>query len=371
MKKLRKNFSNIPGWGTKRKIVVIESDDWGSVRTRSTVDYNSMLGKGLNVDENFFTKYDALESNRDLENLFNHLTDFKDCTGRHPVFTPMCIVANPDFEKIKYSGFSQYSYKTLAETAEDYPNHNKLIDYWRKGVEERLFVPALHGREHLNVRRYLKGLQDDSNCGLKVSLEHGSLGASRWQSKSIIEYLGAFYPTENKDIEELKLIMQDAIRLFVEVSGYEPTHFIGPNREPAKELDKTLAEGGVTYITQSKLRKYPKGDDKFGFEFNWWGRRNKHDQIYIMRNCSFEPSGKPNSVNSCLYDIENAFKWNKPAVISSHRVNYVGSIVAKNSEDGLSQLSDLLNQILRKWPDVEFLTSTELGNSIRKSKGNA
>lgn len=30
-----KNFSNLPGWRTNRKIVVIESDDWGSIRMPS------------------------------------------------------------------------------------------------------------------------------------------------------------------------------------------------------------------------------------------------------------------------------------------------------------------------------------------------
>lgn len=57
---LQKNIANIPGWRTNRKIVVIESDDWGSVRTSSSEAYQQMLKKGLNVDQNFFTKYDCL-----------------------------------------------------------------------------------------------------------------------------------------------------------------------------------------------------------------------------------------------------------------------------------------------------------------------
>jgi len=38
-KALRKNLVNIPGWRTNRKIVVIESDDWGSVRMPSREVY--------------------------------------------------------------------------------------------------------------------------------------------------------------------------------------------------------------------------------------------------------------------------------------------------------------------------------------------
>ena len=48
--KTRKNLSNILGWSTKRKLVVLESDDWGSIRTRSKVDYEAMLLKKIDVE---------------------------------------------------------------------------------------------------------------------------------------------------------------------------------------------------------------------------------------------------------------------------------------------------------------------------------
>lgn len=361
---IRRYLSNALGWKTKRKIVVFESDDWGSIRTRSKADYDAMLSKGLNVDGSFFTKYDALESNDDLERFFNLLTQFKDSTGRHPVFTPMCIVANPDFEKIEKEGYQKYYFKSLTETAREYPNHDKLIEYWRKGSDERLFVPALHGREHLNVERYLKGVRDETNRGLKIVFEHRSIGASSYKGKQIVEYLGAFHPESKGEIVSLKAIMSDAVKLFSEACGYKPTHFIGPNREPARELDAVLAEDGVKYLTQSKLRKYPKGDDKYGFEFNWLGKKNKIGQTFIMRNSGFEPSGGVNTVDTCLTEIDIAFKWNKPAVISTHRANYIGEIDLSNADYGLGKLKTLLKEIIHKWPEVEFMTSTELGELI-------
>ena len=89
--------------------------------------------------------------------------------------------------------------------------------------------------------------------------------------------------------------------------------------------------------------------------------------MYITRNCFFEPSDKSKDwLTSCLADIDNAFKWNKPAVISSHRVNYVGSLNEKNRKIGLEQLRTLLNTVIKKWPEVEFMTSSELGDLIHK-----
>jgi hypothetical protein len=76
-------------------------------------------------------------------------------------------------------------------------------------------------------------------------------------------------------------------------------------------------------------------------------------------------------VNECLGDIASAFRWHKPCVISSHRVNYIGCIDEKNADEGLRKLDELLKEIIKRWPDVEFMTSTELGDIIRKEKGLA
>lgn len=369
MLNIRKNLSNALGWRTKRRIVVIESDDWGSIRTRSKKDYKLMLSKGLNVDSSNFPMYDCLESNEDLQNLFNILMKYKDSSGRSPVFTPMCIMANPDFEKIKLSGFSEYYYESFTETCKKYPNHDKVHDLWMQGINEKIFVPALHGREHINVKRWMNGLKNVDE-GLRIAFEHHSFGVVKYKGEDIPEYLGAFHPDKSNDIPDIERIIEEAVVLFNTICGYNPSHFIAPNREGPKELDNKLAKLGVKYLTMSKLRRYPLGDEKYKREFNWMGKVNNSGQVMIMRNCHFEPSDPivPDYANSCLREIENAFLWHKPAVISTHRVNYIGHIDEKNATFGLKELDYLLSSILKKWPDVEFMTSSELGDIIYNEK---
>jgi len=366
---IRKHLSNAIGWRTKRRIVVIESDDWGSIRTRSKKDYDAMLSKGLGVDRSNFTKYDGLESNTDLENLFELLNKHKDSTGRSAVFTPMCIMANPDFEKIKESEFRNYHYENFVETCKRYPNHDNVHDLWLEGIRERLFVPALHGREHLSVSRWMNLLKS-GNEGMLTAFEHQSFGGASFKGAEIPEYLGAFHPDFGSDIPHLQKIIEEAIVIFESICGYKPTHFIAPNREGPRELDATLAESEVKYLTMSKLRRYPMGEEKYGSEFHWVGKLNNLGQIMITRNCGFEPSDPLHTdwVSSCLSEIDNAIKWRKPAVISSHRVNFIGYIDEANASHGLKELDRLLRSIVKKWPDVEFMTSTELGKIIRESK---
>jgi len=59
-------------------------------------------------------------------------------------------------------------------------------------------------------------------------------------------------------------------------------------------------------------------------------------------------------------EIEQVFSCHKPAIISTHRVNYIGALHPENRERSLKLLKQLLQLIKKKWPDVEFLTSWEL-----------
>lgn len=370
---IRKALSNIPGWSTKRHIVVFESDDWGSVRIRSKADYDAMMFAGINLDKNPFTMFDGLETNSDLEGLFDVLSKHKDSTGRAAVFTPMCIVANPDFKKIKESGYKEYYYKTVSETTADYDNSEMVVTLWKEGSKNRLFMPALHGREHLHVNSYLNHLEKYE--AFRIALDHESFGI-RWYKKAEMkghDHCGAFAPEHKTEIPKLVEVAHDACRLFEQICGYKATHFIGCSAQPAIEVEMALADEGVKYITQAKLCKYPLGDGEFKRAYYWLGKINKRTgQMAMMRNGWFEPMHrKGDYVDSCMSDIALAFKYHKPCIISSHRANYCGRIVPENASNGLMNLDKLLYRIIKTWPDVEFMTSTELGEIIRKEKGLA
>jgi hypothetical protein len=365
--KFRKHISNIPGWRTGRKLIVFESDDWGSIRTRSRYDYDQMLEQGLDLDKSHFTKFDCLESNKDLQRLFNLLTGYNDIYGNHPVFTSMCVVANPDFKKIKDSNYENYFYEPFTETCIKYPNHSNVVNLWKQGIKEGLFIPEFHGREHLNPLRWIRALKSN-NRGIKISFEHESLGGTYYYKYKIPQYLAAFDPEFLEDIPHYREILLSGADLFNRLLGYYPRHFVASNKPEPKILEETLNEIGIKYLIRYKIQKYPKGNGEYSTEFNWLGKENKYGQLVLTRNCGFEPSdtSQKDWVDVCLNDIKTAFFWSKPAIISTHRVNYVSGINDNNALSGLNNLKRLLNQILRNWPDVEFITSNQLGEIINK-----
>src|SRR3546814_849377 len=106
-----------------------------------------------------FNQYDTLESNTDMEQLFDVLLRHSDQQGRNPVITAMTNVANPDFDKIRKRKHEQYFYEPFVDTLQRYPDHDRVYNLYREGIKQRIFVPEFHGREHVHISRWMDALQ--------------------------------------------------------------------------------------------------------------------------------------------------------------------------------------------------------------------
>ena len=71
-------------------------------------------------------------------------------------------------------------------------------------------------------------------------------------------------------------------------------------------------------------------------------------------------------VSKCFEEICWSFDNKKPAIINSHRFNYIGTINSKNAENNLKGLYRLLKQVKERYPDIEFVSSSELIDIIRQ-----
>jgi len=370
---IARNIVNIPGWSTQRKIVVFESDDWGSIRMPSGQARKELIRLGFPIQHQSFNMLDALESNDDLIDLFDLLKKHKDSTGRHPVFTAVSIVANPNFEKIKTSDYQQYYYEPFTETLNHYPNHDKVIDLYKQGISERLFVPVFHGREHLNVQRWLKALQSD-NKTVRTTFEHRITAIHIGPNNEFIgDFQAAFDLDSSADLPYMKATISEGLDLFENLWGYKSEYFVPTNGPFNNSLEQVLADKGVKYILAERLQNEPIGDSKFKKHIHYLGMKNELNQTYITRNAAFEPAVEENGLNknpieNCIKSIERAFRWGKPATVSTHRVNYIGSLEQQNRNNNLVLLDKLLAAIIQRWPEVEFMTSVELGKLMQQRK---
>jgi hypothetical protein len=359
------NLRNIPGWRTNRKIVVFESDDWGSIRMPSLPVFQKLEKLGVDLrsmDAERYNLNDSLETSTDLEKLFDILTGVKDKDGNYAVFTPVSVVANPDFEKIKLSGYSEYYYEPFTETFKKYPGCENSYAFWLEGIRNKIFVPQSHGREHLNITAWLRALHlDDRNTLL--AFNEGMWGfVPDQQAWPGVDFQAAFLLFDPKEIEVHIKVIKEGMDLFEKLFGYRAVYFVPPNGHFNNILNKTLSENGINFRCLGQIQPETIGFGKYRKTLNWSGKKDKNYITYITRNCSFEPSiSSKNWIDSCLKEISIAFSWHKPAVISSHRVNYIGALNPINRDNGLHQLKGLLKEIVKQWPEVEFLSTNKLG----------
>jgi len=367
---LAKNYVNFRGWNSKRKIVLIESDDWGSVRMPSREVYEKLLKAGIPVDKSYFTKYDSLESIEDLNSLFEVLKCFKDINGRHPSVTANALVTNPNFDLIKENSFTTFEFEMLENTYQRYYGDAKIFGTWDEGIQERLLYPQFHGREHLGVWEWMNALrseerQEQLGFEYKAILGLGNRKSSTRQK----DYTAAFDYVSDEEKNSLIGIIEEGLDLFENTYGFPSKSFAAQGAIRGDYLDEVLSKKGVLYH-QLGQQFHPDGRGGFNVINRYWGETNKYGQIYWRRNATFEPSRNPSFdwVDSCMKEIAIAFFWGKPAVINSHRVNFVGSIDEKNRSNSLRLLKILLAAIQKKWPNVEFMTSDELGDFITQNK---
>ena len=356
------SLRNSIGYSTNRKIIVIESDDWGSIRMPSIQNFDAINKKGLDSSGYSlrYNQFDTLADKNDLSFLFETLSSFRDIQGNHPVITPLVIVANPDFVRIRESEFNQYHYEPFTKTLDRYYGSNTPFPLWHEGINNKLFRPQFHGREHLNVAVWMHALKHN-DLEARIAFEEGCWGFNN-KHKYGISYQSAF---DLESIDQLHFqaqIIKDGLKIFEQLFGYRASYFVPPNGPFNNRLEKYAAESGIKFMSSSKIQLEPHGNGKTKKRFHYLGQKNQYGQYYITRNCFFEPSGyNEKYVDNCMLDIDIAFKYHKPAVISSHRVNYIGALHLSNRTQGLEQLRLLLATILKKWPDVEFMSSVDLG----------
>lgn len=364
-KKAGLHLVNSRGWRTDRKIIVFESDDWGSIRMPSSSVYEKLQQSGVPVEKSAYCRYDSLESDKDLELLFDALTKTKDSVGNYPVITANTVVANPDFEKIKASAFTRYFFEPFTNTLDRYPRSSKVYKYYIEGIENGIFIPQFHGREHVNVPYWLNLLKTETPFQKAFDEEMWGL------STDIYPHLvGSIQATYDCDLETARKSITQGLQLFENLFGYKSKSFIPNNFILSEELFDTSKSSGVEHFQGMKYQLLPleaKASKRKKIR-RFTGQKNKYRQTFGVRNCSFELTEGKSTIASCLKEIANAFWWKKPAIISVHRLNFIGRLDEDNRDKNLQKFQSLLKKIVTYWPEVEFISTPALAEAIVKEE---
>lgn len=357
-----------------RPIVIIESDDWGSIRMPSSKVLEELKSKGHRYfDDIGYDRYDTLASNTDLEVLIDALSSVKDSIGNTAKMTMNCVLANPDFDKIRQTDYHEYHYELFTETLKRYPHHDRSYDLWKEGIKQGVLHPQFHGREHLNPQMWLQLLQN----GVPATVDSFRQQViSSIVDKSIdarTHSLAAYNIANENEYAFAKESVREGLILFEQLFGYRSTSMIAPNYTWDTAIEDVAAQCGVKYIQGSRNQRHSYYVMRNGgrTEVRHTGQKNGNGQIYLVRNCSFEPSETSRkNADYCMAQVEKAFRQGQAAIISSHRQNFIGELHPENRNNNIKQFKSLLTAIVKTYPNTMFMTSDEYGALLELNTNN-
>jgi len=366
--KILRSWTNFRGWHTKRRLVVFESDDWGAIRMRDPEALRELQRRGVCKDSSHSSPYDrldCLESRADLEMLFELLEGVRDRMNNPPIFTFNTVMGNPNFEAIRANDFAEYSRESLWESYKRYRGQD-LEKVWKDAMSASLIRPQFHGREHLNVRVWMEDLQRNFDK-TRIAFDQDYYAINRQSSFGRRKYLAACWPVSPEHMKEIQEIVVDGLTMFEKAFGFASETFIPCNYVLPKNLESTLKSNGIELIQGTRGQLEPSETGKISIRRSFTGQQNALGQLYSVRNVAFEPFQDLSRdwAASALAEIAESFFWRKPAIIQTHRVNFVGGMDVGHRDRSLTQLHRLLKGILDTWPDVEFISSDQLLTAMK------
>lgn len=369
---LKDKYIELRGFHTSRKLVVIESDDWGSIRMPSRSTFEKLRDMGDSPEKDAFLSNDCLENEDDLRELYNVLASVKDSKGHPAIMTMNFAMANPDFDNIDPKS-GVYAYEPFYKTYDRYYGKNNILSLINEGMDKGYVLPQLHCREHMNVNRWIKALKEGRTDAI-MAYENKTIGVgASFSPDNIFGYMDAFN-TDCSNDDELEAIVIEANKMFKESFGFDSETFVASCFVWGGGFEKSLGKLGIKFMQTSPWQYAPVsqgGEYKLKRKLHFTGEKSRNGQMYSVRNCVFEPAYKQDyreSVDTCLAEIERSFKAGKPAIITSHRLNYIGSIRPENRDQSLNGLRKLLTCIVERYPDVEFVSSAELFSIMTQEK---
>lgn len=364
----------------RHPVIVFESDDWGTARlfansndfhNSQSVMQSARQLESANRKEvvESLTHPVTLETPEDMELIFSILKDHVGGDGVHPVVTANYVLHSPDYEKIEKKSFDKFYSLRHPEVSRHWQRGNYL-ETATDGVKLGVWQPEYHGMLHMNPYKW-------------ISL----LGKNDFVARSLFSFdsyagMNSINGPEYSDeltVEQQQFLIDTGYDSFREVFGYHANSSIAPFYVWQSRTEKILSDKGVKVIQAKNMQNHGlqetsivskligkilnyigyKSSDKF-WQIEMGDYNVKLDLIYLNRNVYFEPvSKKENIVDQTVNDIKQAWAKNQPAVLNTHRSNYV-SLDVDQTKKGLSSLNKLLSTLEQKYPNISYLTDWEL-----------
>ena len=354
------------------KAVVFESDDWGNCGMCPDPDTMERVRQHPRVQQTIADRggrwisiETTLEQVADLDALFDVLQRHRGADGQPAVFTAFYPTANPDYDAIRKSNFTEYHDIPIDAGWSQGWRSDGSIAAARDGMSRGLWCPEFHARlHHCSPKTWLeilRGGHDDTDVYRMLFDNH------------VYEFDRHLPEYERMTIREQLDWLRPAVDAFERAFGVRAMCAVNSDAIPGTEESyalcgiRTRCLKSVVLNNGRQVRPYGKGKpDSVMDATNPMGRYNRFlDLVYLNRNAFFEvAAGRPEVLDEGYQAILGCWQRGEPAVVSTHCAGYCSN-VPEVAPQGRAMLDELLGRLIAEHPDMVFMTSWEVAQLCR------
>jgi hypothetical protein len=299
--------------------VVLESDDWGLCAWAADRDAWAALAETPAFRSRAGQRYggSTLESAADVEALATLLLEHRGGDGGPPLWQANTVMANPDYARLAANSSGALPLVELPDLPARW-SRPRLWDEVRRACGAGVWWIELHGLHHLPESAWIAALRRGDPDARRALAEASPVCAA-------VEASGEYDPSEPEDTRRRNLAR--AIARFQTLAGRAPRSFCPPDYRWDESLEADAERHGVTTI-QGKAEQaggpYPPLR-RLLVALRWPHARGA--RFYMPPRIAFEPCGLGPGraravVEKSLAAVRAQWRRGRPAVISSHRLNY-------------------------------------------------
>lgn len=355
------------------RAVVLQSDDWGLCAWVPDERAHRALADGPAFRSAPGQRYgrSTLESADDVRALAGVLESVRGGDGLPAVWQANTIVANPDFEALVPPQFAGESLPLRAHPA--LPTRWERPGLWdavRDAERAGLWWAELHGLHHLPARAWLQALRRGDDEARHAHSHASPICAA-------VEASGEYDPAE--PIQARAEDLATACAHFRALLGRDPSSFCPPDYRFDDWLEAQAASHSIR-VLQGKPEQHGR---RFARMRRWLAARRFPEwsagMLRMPPRIAFEPLGEAEAtgrrgIDAAVRRAAQAWSEGRPAVISSHRLNYA-HLDAPWSAAGRQALGALLTQLAalgaRFMTDIEVRQLVESRWSVRVGRDGA
>lgn len=310
-----------------RPVVVVESDDWGP---------------------------GPVSDAQMLERIAGLLADIRDTKGRPAVMTLGVVLGKPDGAAILANDCRQYHRRALDE-----PRYAPIVEAIGRGCGAGVFTLQRHGLEHCwpsallararSATRVHEWLADDDarSEALPPELQ------SRWID-------AAELPSSPLPADDVLAAVEQEAEMFRRIFGEVPTVAVPNTFVWTDDVERAWASTGVSCVVTCGRQYVGRAADGSLLPpvrqmFN--GAAGVDGIRYVVRDAYFEPI-RGHRAEQVWAAVAERTELGRPTLLEMHRESFVAG--AEAAERALAELERALRGVLRRHPDVHFMSTAAL-----------